>query len=309
MNFLLPTELPDVGFAVTTRRLLKRFGSEVVIQGVDLQVPTGAVYVLIGPNGAGKSTTLKLVLNLLRADGGTVEVFGVDVAHHGPLLRSNIGYVPESQPWGHRWMTVGRLLEHHATYFPAWDKEYGLRLAKAFALRLDKRMRELSKGQVRLVHLVLAIAHRPALLILDEPTDGLDPVMRSEALGQLTSHIAENPTTIILSTHQVHEVEQLADHVGILQAGRLTAQLRRDTLCRKFRQYSAEVPDGWTGASELTDIVLQRRKLGREIQWNIWGEEHEIMAQLSRSGAVVRGARPLSLEEATVALLGRDHIS
>jgi len=119
MNSPLPTRLPDGPFAVATQELVKRFGRVTALDHVELQVPEGAVYVLVGPNGAGKSTTFKVLMDLVRADAGNARVFGLDPHADGPAVRARIGYVPERHDWGYGWMRVGRLLEHHAAFFPA----------------------------------------------------------------------------------------------------------------------------------------------------------------------------------------------
>ena len=305
MTSVLPTSLGSGPFAVATSGLVKRFGRETALDGLGLQVPEGSVYVLIGPNGAGKSTSLKVLLDLVRPDAGSVRVLELDPQRQGPATRAQIGYVPERLDWGYGWMTVGRLLDHHAVYFPAWDREYAARLTTLFALRLDRKVGALSKGQARRVHLTMALAHRPRLLVLDEPTDGLDPVMLDETLGFLTGHLADTPTTVLISTHQVHDVERLADHVGVMRDGKLLVQAPRDELHRRLRRWRADVPDGWSGAPGLDGAVLRRASLGRELQWTVWGEEREVAERLAASGATVRDSMPLTLAEAAVTLLAR----
>jgi ABC-2 type transport system ATP-binding protein len=305
MTSVLPTHLAGGPFAVATRGLAKHFGREAALDGVDLQVPEGAVYVLVGPNGAGKSTTFKVLMDLVRADAGTAEVFGLSPRADGPAVRARIGYVPERHDWGYGWMRVGRLLEHHADFFPAWDPAYAARLARMFDLRLDRKVGTLSKGQGRRVHLVMALAHRPPLLVLDEPTDGLDPVMLDETLGFLMEHVAETPTTLLISTHQVHDVDRLADHVGVMRDGRLVLQAPREAMHRHLRRYGVEVPEGWPGAPALNGSVLRRETLGRELRWSVWGEQQEVAGHFTRAGGVVREAAPLSLAEAALTLLAR----
>ncbi|HEY7770328.1 ABC transporter ATP-binding protein [Longimicrobium sp.] len=305
MSPVLPTDLSSGSLAVRTHGLAKRFGRETALDGVNLQVPEGAVYVLVGPNGAGKSTTFKVLMDLVRTDAGTAEVFGLDPRARGPEVRAQIGYVPERHDWGYGWMRVGRLLQHHATFYPTWDADYAARLAEVFGLKMDRKFGSLSKGQGRRVHLTMALAHRPRLLVLDEPTDGLDPVMLDETLGLLTDHITESPTTVVISTHQVHDVDRLADHVGAMRDGKLMMQVPRDELHRKLRRYHAEVPDGWAGAPGLNGAVLRKGSFGREIQWSIWGEEREVVQQLTSAGATVRDAAPLTLADAAIALLSR----
>lgn len=305
MTSALPTHLDAETLAVATRGLVKRYGREIALDGVDLQVPEGAVYVLVGSNGAGKSTTFRVLLDLVRPDAGTAAVLGLDPRVSGPEVRGRVGYVPERQEWGYRWMRVGRLLEHHATYFPSWDREYAARLARAFDLKLDRKLANLSKGQARRVHLTMALAHRPPLLVLDEPTDGLDPVMLDETLGILLDHMAETPTTVLLSTHQVHDVDRLADHVGVMRGGRLVLQAPREEIHRRLRRYRAEVPASWGGAPALNGAVLRQGSLGREIQWSIWGDEAEVVGGLSASGATLREVAPLTLSETAIVLLAR----
>lgn len=305
MSTVLPTQLPDGPRAVATRGLSKQFGRQRTLDGVDLAVPEGAIYVLVGPNGAGKTTTLRILLDLVRADGGTAEVFGLDTRARAAHVRAQIGYVPERHDTPYGWMRVGRLLEHHATYFPTWDADYAAHLSRVLEIRTDKRFGTLSKGQARRVQLLLALAHRPPLLLLDEPTDGLDPVIRDEVLGLLVEHVAECPTTMLISTHLVHEVDRLADHFGAMRDGRLVAQVERATLQTRLRRYRMDVPEQWAGAPALNGSVVRRAGHGRDVQWTVWGEEGEVARHLSAAGATVREAAPLTLEESALALLSR----
>jgi ABC-2 type transport system ATP-binding protein len=301
----LPTQLSAERHAVATQGLVKRYGRDFALLGLELQVPEGAVYVMVGPNGAGKTTTLRILLGMMQADGGRAEVLGLDPAGAGALVRARVGYVPERGDWGYSFMPVRRLLQHHQVYFPSWDRQYAESLARAFDLPLDRRVDRLSKGFARRLHLLLALAHRPPLLLLDEPTDGLDPVMRDETLGLLAEHVAETGCTVLISTHLVHEMDRLADHLGVIQNGRLTAQMSRDTLHRMLRRYRADIPHGWGGAPEIDGTVVKRGGIGREIQWSVWGEEEMVARALTASGATLRDAAPLTLEDAAVALLSR----
>lgn len=292
--------------AVTTRGLSKRYAGEPALDGVDLQVPEGAVYVLAGANGAGKSTTLKVLMNLEVPDAGTARVFGLDTVQRAPDARAQIGYLPEHHEAGYGWMTCGRLLRHAAAYYPAWDAPYADRLVHALDLRPHRKAGTLSKGESRRLQLALALAHRPPLLLLDEPTDGLDPVVRNRTLALLAEHLADTPTTVLISTHQVHEVESLADHVGVLRSGRLVAQMPRDELQRTVRRYRMEVPEGWGAPPDLAAAGLRRSSAGREVQWTLMGEEREVTERLGSSGARVREATSLSLEDAVLALLSEE---
>lgn len=299
----LPLAIPAESPAVRASGLAKRFGDTVALSGADLCVPEGSVYVLVGPNGAGKTTILRILLDLVTPDSGSAEVLGLDVKADGPLVRANVGYVPERSDWGYGWMTAKRLLAHHAVYYPSWDREYANRLIREFGIRLDARFGKLSKGEARRIQLVMALAHRPALLLLDEPTDGLDPVVRDETIALLAAHIAETPTSVLISTHLVYEMEGLADHLGVLRNGKLQAQMSIDEMNRSLRRYRAEVPEAWEGVKGLNGSVLRRQNTSREIQWTVWGDEAEVVQHLTGAGARLREVSPISLNDAALALL------
>jgi ABC-2 type transport system ATP-binding protein len=299
----LPTRLGDAGLAIETRDVAKRFDGTRALDGLELQVPAGSVYVLVGPNGAGKSTAIKVLIGLVRADRGTARVLGIDPTADPALTRAQIGYVPETSATGYEWCATETFLRHNAAFHETWEPGYAALLCNRLKIPLRKGLGNLSKGALRSVILVTALAHRPPVLLLDEPTDGLDPLAREEFMALLSDHLAESPTTVLWSTHHVHEVEGMADHVGVLREGRLVLQASRDEVRRRLRRYLAGVPEGWTGAPELNGQLLRREGEGREVALTVWGEEREVAKRLAAAGATVYGAAPLSLEEAAVALL------
>lgn len=306
----LPTELTTGGpLAIATRSLVKRFGPKTALAGVDLTVPEGAVYVLVGRNGVGKTTTINVLLDLVVADSGTAAVLGLDTRADGARVRAQLGYVPERQDPAYGWMRVGTLMRYHAGYYPAWDTAYAGELSRMFDIRPDVRFAKLSKGQQRRVQLLLALAHRPPVLVMDEPTDGLDPVMRDQVLSALAAHLARFPTTILVSTHLVNEAERLGDHLGLMSDGRIDGQFSRETLRRQLREYHIGVPDGWAGAPAMSDVVIRRNGSDREVAWTIWGDETEVVERLRKTGATVRQIEPLKLEDAALALLARGSAS
>ena len=293
-------------FAIATHQLSMRYGKRMALAGVDLRVPDGAVYVLVGENGAGKSTTMKVLLNLERPDSGRAEVFGHDTSAHGPEVRAQIGYIPEHHEPAYPWMTCAHLIRHVATHYPAWDRAYADHLIKVFDIHLQRKVGTLSKGEMRRLQFVLALAHRPPLLLLDEPADGLDPIVRNRAFAQLAEHLADTPTTALIATHHVHEVDSLADHVGVLRQGRLVAQMTRDELRRTVVRYRLEVPVGWEAPAELRVSNVRRSRPGREMQWTLVGEPEDVTARLAGAGAIVRDVTPLALEEAALAFLSEE---
>jgi ABC-2 type transport system ATP-binding protein len=291
------------GFAVETTQLSKIYDDRFALDHVDFRVPEGSVYVLVGANGAGKSTTFKILMNLERPDWGNAAVFGRDTGLDGPRVRAQIGYVPEQHDAGYRWMTCARLLQHVAAYYPSWDHKYADHLVKSFDIRMNRKIGGLSKGEGRRLQLLTAMAHRPPLLLLDEPTEGLDPVARKQLLTLIAEHLADSPTTIVIATHHVYEVENLADHIGALNAGKLVAQMNRDELQRKVRKYHLELTDGWHPPADLVANQPRTSRDGRNVEWTIVGNEREITERLTLGGASVREVQHLTFEEAALALL------
>jgi ABC-2 type transport system ATP-binding protein len=305
-NHLVIEGDPATPLAVRADSIHKRYGKQIALDGLDLAVPEGAVYALVGANGAGKTTLMRILLDLVRPQEGSAEVFGLGVRREGARVRSGIGYVPEQRDWGPTWMPVTRLFRHYQVYYPMWDPEYAAALADRFEIDTDRAVEKLSKGQARRVQIVLALAHRPPLLLLDEPMEGLDPVVRDRAQRILANHLADTGATVLVSTHHVHEVTPLVDHVGVLRRGRLTAQMPTDRLSQDLRRYRFEAPVAWDGLPSLNGRVVERRMEGSLGSWTVWGAEAEVRAALEASGARVREASGLTLEQATLALLSEE---
>ena len=293
------------GDAIATYDVSKRYRRDTALQRINIRVPDGAVYALVGANGAGKSTALKVLMNLERADEGAAEILGLDTVRRGPDARAQIGYVPERADHGYRWMRCGQLLQHTAAYYPAWDHSYAEDLAGALGVRQQRRVGTLSKGESRRLQLVIALAHRPPVLLLDEPTEGLDPLVRTRLLSMLAAHLADAPTTILISTHQIHELESLADHVGVLRDGTLVAQMSREELHDSVGRYRVQLPVGWQATREL-QLAGVRATGGREAQWTLVGDRRELVNRLMLAGALVHDVQSLTLEEAAVTLLASE---
>ena len=305
MSPVLTRDLGDGPVAIATSGLVKRFGRNEALAGLELTVPEGAIYVLVGPNGAGKTTALRTLLGLIRPDSGTAEVLGHSAVEDGPWVRARTGYLADTQGFAYPRLNVREILAHHSAYFTAWDEDYAGHLIDALEVRVDARASTLSKGEARRVQLVMALAHRPPLLLLDEPTDGLDPLARDRVFSLLAEHVASTPTTILVSTHLIHELEGLGDCLGALIGGRLTAQLRRSELEQRLHRIRAEVGEGWEMPEDLAHAVVHGRSARGELNTVFWGEADSLAQRLGESGATVRQVGHLNLEEATRALLSR----
>ena len=306
MTARIPTMLNADRFAVRTQSLTKRYGKHYALDRVDFSVPENSFYVLVGPNGAGKTTFFKLLLELIAPTSGSIDVLGIDPRVDGARVRAHVGYVPEASADLYSWMKVNQALAFHRTYFPAWDHQYATELMKRLHLR-EGKLQKLSKGETRRVQLIMALAHRPPILLLDEPSDGLDPQGREVFTEILASHIADNPTTVIVSTHLVFELERLADHLAVLSNGRVVAQLSTDELRRKLKRYVVNATNG-VKVVPPAESTVHLNGSEREKAWTLWGEEHFVTSQLLQGGAEIRDVRSLTLHEAAVAFLGMERV-
>jgi ABC-2 type transport system ATP-binding protein len=292
--------------AIRTSGLSKRYGARTALNGLDLVVPEGSIYLLAGPNGSGKSTAMRQLLHLEQPDAGTIEVLGCDVRRDAARARARIGYVADEGVTPYKWLRVGDLIAYHARYYPTWDAAYAARLVAEFKIDLQPRVSVLSRGQTRRIAFVLALAHRPALLLFDEPTDALDPVARDRLLRRIAAHAADTPTTLLISTHLIYEVERLADQVGIIQEGKMAAQLSRERLRTHLNRYRFDAPDAWRPPDAAPGTVFARSARGRENDWTIWGDQQAIREMLYQTGTEIRSITPLTLADAVIALLAME---
>src|SRR5216110_2705994 len=205
---------------VHVSELTRRFGATTALDSVSVSLPRGAVYGLVGANGAGKTTLIKHILGLLRAERGSVRVFGLDPVAEPVAVLSRIGYLSEENDLP-GWMRVDELIRYSRAFRPTWDDDYAEELRQSFALDPAAKIRTLSKGQKARAGLLIALAHRPELLVLDQPSSGLDPIVRRDILGAVIRTIADEGRTVLFSSHLLHEVEEVADHVTMIHQGRI----------------------------------------------------------------------------------------
>jgi ABC-2 type transport system ATP-binding protein len=241
--------------AIETFNLARRFGRTDAVRGLNLQVPAGSIFALLGPNGAGKTTTLKLLMNLLPATRGTATVLGVDTRRLGPVQFERIGYVSENQRLPD-WMTPGELFEYCRPFYPTWDDALRQRLESDLALTSRAPLRTMSRGTRMKAALLASLAYRPDLVVLDEPFTGLDPVIRDELIRGLLQVSGDRTFTVLISSHDVDEVERLADWVGFMNDGQLQFAEPVSALLGRFRLIEV-VP----GADTPAVMVADRRWL------------------------------------------------
>jgi ABC-2 type transport system ATP-binding protein len=213
-------------------KLAKSFGSHQVLREVSLNIPEGQTFALLGRNGAGKTTMIRIMLGLIPADSGTVLLAGLDPAVAPVKLRAQVGYLAEDQIM-YGWMTPIELCRFLAPFYPTWDMDFARSYLERFDIPLHSKIRQLSKGQSIKLGLAVALAHRPPIVILDDPAMGLDPIARKEFNRDLVEHLQTSGCTVLYSSHLLGEVEAVADAVAILDQGRIlrigtTDQLREE---------------------------------------------------------------------------------
>jgi ABC-2 type transport system ATP-binding protein len=221
--------------AIELQAVHKSFRSVDVLQGVTMQVGRGKTFAFLGRNAAGKTTLIRMLLGLLKRDDGAIRVLGIDPQRSPLELRRRVGYLAEDQTM-YGWMRVEEIVRFVAPFYPTWDHDLALRYLRDFELPLRTRIKHLSKGQNVRLGLVLALAHRPELVILDDPALGLDPIMRKQFNRDLITHLQCEGRTVFYSSHLLYEVEPVADEVAILHEGRIVRQAGTEVLRRDVKQ-------------------------------------------------------------------------
>ena len=284
--------------------LVKAFGPVRALDGLDMQVGKGSIYGLVGPNGAGKTTVLQHVAGVMRSDAGEVLVDGATVFEN-PQVKERISYVP-SDFWFFRQARVADMKALHAELFPHFDAAHFDRLAGEFSLEGQRNVRSLSKGMQKQLAICLALAAVPDVLLLDEPLDGLDPTVRRAVLGHVMDDVAERQMTVIVSSHNLRELADVCDHVGIMDAGRMTLERSLEDLQGGFVKAQVSFADG-AGTVPTGLDVLHDEVQGRLRTMVVRGTAEEVEQTLVRQGATFVNVLPLSLEEIFIYETGGAH--
>lgn len=214
---------------IEVQNLHKHFSGKKVLDGISLTVKEGQTLALLGRNGEGKTTTIKTLMGLVTPDAGTISVLGLDPRMDPIAVRASVGYLAEDQTM-FGWMSVAQLIRFVSSFYPTWNRELAEQYLKQFALPLRTKVKHLSKGQNVRLGLLIALAHEPRLVVLDDPALGLDPIMRREFNRDLVSHLQSNGRTVLYSSHLLDEVEAVADHIAILNGGRLIREGSTESL-------------------------------------------------------------------------------
>lgn len=204
--------------AIEIEGLKFAYGRDGVLKGVDLQVPERSIFGFLGRNGAGKTTTIKLLLGLLKAGDGSCRIEGIDSKKDAIAVRRIVGYMAEDQQM-YGWMRIEQIVKWVASFYPDWDDKFTNKLLDMLELPRKSKVKTLSKGQNSRLALLLALGHRPKVVILDDPTLGLDPIARKDFLRHVIELLQSNGVTVFFSSHLLYEIEPVADHIAILDKG------------------------------------------------------------------------------------------
>ena len=274
---------------------------------VTLRVPVGSIYGFLGPNGSGKTTTIRIFMGMIRADRGSVRVLDRSVPADMKSILARVGYVPE-RPHVYPALTVGEQIHYHSSFFRLWDKGWATELTKRLELDPDRKIARMSKGETGKLLLLLALAQRPSLLVLDEPTEGLDPVVRRDVLSAVLDYVSETGATVFISSHLVHELERMCDWVGVMDRGRVVAELPMHLFKNGIKRLRvAGAPEALNG---IPFTLLSRQHengsapaAGSVETWIVRGWEAPMRYYFDSVGATLRDVIDLDLEESFVELL------
>jgi ABC-2 type transport system ATP-binding protein len=251
-------------WAIETADLRKQYDGMEAIRGLNLRVPTGSIFGLLGRNGAGKTTTIKVLLGMARPTAGVARVFGLaaDAPDSSVAIRRRTGFVSDDKDL-YDYMTVDEMVRFTASFYPRWNRDLERRYRTSFALPADRKVRSLSRGTRTKLALLLAFCRGADLLILDEPTSGLDPAAIEEVLQALVAHVAGQETTVFLSSHQIAEIDQIADRVAIIDGGRATVAGALDDLREQYRRIQLVFRDDAPAYTFRAPGVERVRRNGR----------------------------------------------
>ena len=285
---------------IEVRNVIKEFDGFRALDDMSMTVPTGAVYGLVGPNGAGKSTIIRHLTGIYRQDAGEITIDGAPVFEN-PEVKSRIAYIPDDIFY-YANASIREMMDFYRSIYPHFDAERFKKLADVFGLDPKRQMRRLSKGMQKQAAFWIAVSLRPEILILDEPVDGLDPVMRRRIWSIIMADVAENGTTVLVSSHNLREFEDVCDSVGIMNKGKIMIERSLNELQENIVKIQLALPDGESLPEGLD--ILHKSNTGRLQSLIMHGTQEELTEKLQSAHPLFIDAVPLTLEEIFIYELG-----
>ncbi len=285
---------------IEVRNVIKEFDGFRALDDLSMTVQTGSVYGLVGPNGAGKSTIIRHLTGIYRQDAGEIMIDGAPVFEN-PEVKSRIAYIPDDIFYYSN-ASIREMMDFYRSIYPHFDAERFKKLSDVFGLDPKRQMRRLSKGMQKQAAFWIAVSLRPEILILDEPVDGLDPVMRRQIWSIIMSDVAENGTTVLVSSHNLRELEDVCDSVGIMNKGKIMIERSLNELQENIVKIQLALPDGETLPEGLD--ILHKSNTGRLQSLIMHGTQEELTEKLQSAHPLFIDAVPLTLEEIFIYELG-----
>ena len=288
---------------IEIKELRKSFGGFPALDGLSLTVPTGSVYGLVGPNGAGKTTAIKHLTGVYRQDGGEVLLDGVPVFEN-PAAKEKIAYIPD-EIYYYPQSGIRDMAGFLKGVYPKFSEERYRKLGEVFGLDEKAPIKRFSRGMQKQAAFRLAMSLMPEVLVLDEPVDGLDPVMRRQIWTLLLADVAERGMTVLVSSHNLRELEDVCDHVGIIHAGKTLVERSLSELQDNMVKVQLVLPEGGELPQGLN--VLHESRVGQVRTLILRGRTEEISAVIAAAGPLFYDLLPLTLEEIFIYELGGEH--
>lgn len=285
---------------IKVRNVMKEFDGFRALDDMSMTVQTGSVYGLVGPNGAGKSTIIRHLTGIYRQDAGEITIDGAPVFEN-PEVKSRIAYIPDDIFY-YANASIREMMDFYRSIYPHFDAERFKKLADVFGLDPKRQMRRLSKGMQKQAAFWIAVSLRPEILILDEPVDGLDPVMRRQIWSIIMADVAENGTTVLVSSHNLRELEDVCDSVGIMNKGKIMIERSLNELQENIVKIQLALPDGESLPEGLD--ILHKSNTGRLQSLIMHGTQEDLTEKLQSAHPLFIDAVPLTLEEIFIYELG-----
>jgi len=293
-----------IDVAVEADRLTKHFHGKTALSEFSVRIPREGTHAVVGSNGAGKSTLFRLLLGILTPSSGSCRLLGQDSQNLGPAIRGKVGYVNEEHTLP-SWMTAAQVTEFQKHFYPGWDQSTYRQVIGNFDVGPQQRVKSLSRGERAGLNLAIALAQSPDLLILDEPTLGIDVVAKKAFLESLMFTCAERETTVIYCSHQMEEIERLAESLLIMEQGHLKNHSSPEEFCDRVSYWQVSLPEGVT--PENLPGLLTSREIEGFWHINTLDQGPEFRQNLEQIGAQAIRQGPVNLESAVNAFLGKNH--
>lgn len=285
---------------IEVKDVIKSYDGVKALDGLTLTVPAGAVYGMVGPNGAGKSTIIRHITGILKPDSGSITVDGQPVFENPPV-KARMAYIPDDVFYFPQ-ACVADMMKFYSRIYPTFDADRYKKLGDVFGIDPKKPIRRLSKGMQKQAAFWLTVSMRPDILILDEPVDGLDPVMRRQVWSIVMADVAENGTTVLVSSHNLRELEDVCDHVGIMNHGKMLMEHSLSELQDNIMKVQLALPDGVELPGDLD--IMNASSSGRLQVLILRGKAEEVTNKLAAVGPLFMDVVPLTLEEIFIYELG-----